>query len=534
MPGRSELSAGLAAMPEAIAQSSSKRTLLQASASAPGDNAFGAPAAAFILVAALFIAARLWRLTSYGLFGDELFSLWAAQHDWGGLLAAVIDDIDHPPLFYLLLKAWIMVGGESVLWLKLFPVLISIAAIIPFSLLCRELKMRAAAINLALALMAVNAYLVLYSQELRMYSLLLFFTAASLWLFVKFFNAAPGEKKIQLALFAANLSLVYTHYYGWLVVGVEFLFLILWSRDKLLSFALACAGLLACFSPWAYLVTQAAIEKGGLGFPRNAPGISDLVWFHESLNGPVSYRWEAYMKFSTALMIGAPILALVFDGPIILWGWHVLRRDEKKQTEQTAAFCLLVLFSFLPLAIVFCASHVMAQAAWATRYLIIAAPSYLILLAVAASRLKPKLVRSAAVILTFVWAALSGFIELNNREKIAWEPIIHQMIQAEPRGGGVTRIYTSDYNVISTIQYYLVKNNESRFEVKFSRDVTAPEENHYWVAVLKYRNDTHPLPQSSMAEKGFALGDGLKVETLGPRAYLFPVWRTASGDAPAQ
>jgi 4-amino-4-deoxy-L-arabinose transferase-like glycosyltransferase len=514
---------------------SNRTNRLQASAIEPGDKGFSAPAvAAFVFVAVVFIAGRLWRLTSYGLFGDELFSLWAAQHDWSGLLAAVINDIDHPPLFYLLLKAWMMVGGESALWLKLFPVLISIAAIIPFFLLCRELKMTAAAINLAIALMAVNAYLILYSQELRMYSLLLFFTTASLWLFVKFFNAARSEKKILLALFAANLLLVYTHYYGWLVVGVEFLFLILWARAKLFSFALACVGLIACFSPWAYLVAQAAMEKGGLGFPSNAPGIRDLVWFHQSLNGPVSYRWEAYVRFSTALLIGGPILVLVFDGPILFWGWELFKKGERKQREQAGVFRLLVLFSFLPLAIVFCASHLMAQAAWATRYLIIAVPSYMILLAVAATRLRPKWIKSAAVILILAWAALSGFIELNNREKIAWEPLIREMIQAEPVGGGVTRIYTSDYNVISTIDYYLGRYNEPRFEVKFTNDLTAPEENHYWIAILKYRNDPHPLPQSSMREKGFALGDGFKVDTLGPRAYLFPIWRRTSGDAPAQ
>jgi hypothetical protein len=508
---------------------------LQASAAEPGDNVFNAPAVAvFVFIAGVFIAARLWRLTSYGLFGDELFSLWAAKHDWSGLFAAVINDIDHPPLFYLLLKAWIMAGGESALWLKLFPALTSIAAIMPFFLLCRELKMTAAAINLALALMGVNAYLVLYSQELRMYSLLLFFTTASLWLFVKFFNAAGSEKKIEMALFAANLLLVYTHYYGWLVVGVEFLFLILWARDKLLSFALAFVGLIACFSPWTYLVTQAAMEKGGLGFPSNAPGIRDLIWFHQSLNGPVSYRWEAHVKFSTALLIGAPILVLLFDGPIVLFGWELFKKGEKSERAQTAAFWLLVLFSFLPLAIVFCASHLMAQAAWATRYLIIAVPSYMILLAVAATRLRPEWIKSAAVVLMVAWAAMSGFIELSNREKIAWEPLVNKMIQAEPVESGVTRIYTSDYNVISTIDYYLSKNNESRFEVKFTSDLTAPEESHYWIAVLKYRNDPHPLPQSGMVEKGLALGDGFKVETLGPRAYLFPIWRPMSGDAPAQ
>jgi 4-amino-4-deoxy-L-arabinose transferase-like glycosyltransferase len=477
---------------------------------------------ALLLVAALFVAARLWRITSYGLFGDELFSLWVARHDFSGLLAAVINDIDHPPLFYLLLKAWIMLGGESVLWLKLLPVIFSIATIIPFVLLCRELKVKPAATNLALALMAVNAYLVLYSQELRMYSLLMFFTTTSLWLFVRFLNAAPGGKEILFALFISNLLLVYTHYFGWLVISVEFLFLMLWARDKLISFALAFLALLACFIPWAYLVTQAAMEKGGLGFPKSPPGLLDLIWFHESLNGPVSYRWGAYMKFSTALAIGVPILALLFDGPLVLWGWQV---SKKKEKSQSAAFWLLLLFSFLPLAIVFCASHLLAQAAWATRYLIIAVPSYMILLAVAATGLRPDRIRNVALVLIIAWASVSGFIELSNREKIAWEPLIREMIEEEPLQSGVTRIYTSDYNVISTIDYYLDKYDASRFEVKFTNDLTAPEEDHYWIAVLKYRNDAHPLPQGGMMEKGFAVGDGFKVETLGPRAYLFPVER---------
>ena len=34
--------------------------------------------------------------------------------------------------------------------------------------------------------MAVNGYLIKYAQEVRMYSLLLFFTVCSLWLFIKF------------------------------------------------------------------------------------------------------------------------------------------------------------------------------------------------------------------------------------------------------------------------------------------------------------------------------------------------------------
>jgi hypothetical protein len=55
------------------------------------------------------------------------------------LLAAVAADAVHPPLFYLLLKIWIG-WGTSLLWLRLFPTLISVVAIAPFLLLCRGIE----------------------------------------------------------------------------------------------------------------------------------------------------------------------------------------------------------------------------------------------------------------------------------------------------------------------------------------------------------------------------------------------------------
>src|SRR5690349_17679300 len=126
----------------------------------------------FALVALLFAALRLWNLTAYGLFSDEVFSAETAHRAWPQMHWAIIEDVVHPPLFYYLLKAWI-IATDSLLWMKLFPVAFALLAIIPFVLLCRELRLGAATINLALFMMAVNEYLVGYAQELRMYSLLM-------------------------------------------------------------------------------------------------------------------------------------------------------------------------------------------------------------------------------------------------------------------------------------------------------------------------------------------------------------------------
>ena len=100
----------------------------------------------------------------------------------------VAQDLIHPPLFYALLKMWIGVGGDGLLWLRLFPVLFSFLALIPFISLCRELKLNNATIAIALGLFAVNGALIKYSQTVRMYTLLMFLSLMSIWLFARYFN----------------------------------------------------------------------------------------------------------------------------------------------------------------------------------------------------------------------------------------------------------------------------------------------------------------------------------------------------------
>src|SRR6266571_1206942 len=244
------------------------------------------------VIVCLFVALRLWHLTTYGLWYDEVFSHHAARMGWSELIAYLVADAVHPPLFYLLLKLWIGVGGESLLWLKLLPVLISIASLFPFWLVCRELKLTPAEINTALFLIAVNAFLIEYAQELRMYSLMVFFSLWSLWLFARLITRDDDRKEIFAGLFTANLLLTYTQYFGWLVVVAEGLYLLFRKRRYLFRFALIVVGLALCFAPWAYLVSHAAFAEPAL-LPHVRwlrPSLSDLGWYFATLNGPFYIR----------------------------------------------------------------------------------------------------------------------------------------------------------------------------------------------------------------------------------------------------
>lgn len=71
----------------------------------------------FLLVFGLFVAVRFWHPAYYCLDGDEIFSLNIARDSWSNLLPAVGSDLVHPPLSYFLLKAWVSIGGDGILWL---------------------------------------------------------------------------------------------------------------------------------------------------------------------------------------------------------------------------------------------------------------------------------------------------------------------------------------------------------------------------------------------------------------------------------
>ena len=470
-----------------------------------------------MLIVALLAVLRLWRLTAYGLFSDEVFSAETAHRAWPQLQRAVVTDVVHPPLFYYLLKAWIA-AGDALVWMKLLPVLFALLAIIPFVLLCRELKLRPMTINLALCLMAVNEYLINYAQELRMYSLLLLLVVTSMWLFAKLINASNRALAVQVALLAANLLLVYTHYYGWLIVAGELLFVIVKRRDLLVSFTLSVAVLVVGFAPWAMAVIKAASDKGGLG-PNlkwnTHPTVTDFFQHYVTLNGPVYTSWRAYaMVFSSAL----------FFTPILLWAWR-LRGKEKVNGEEANVLAWLALLAFLPAVIAFAASYLLAQAVWGSRFLIVVAPAYLLLIAVAATELRRPALRRVVVALMAAWAALSGGLQLTHRDKVNWQPLVERMIQQQADSADRVSVYTAQGVAGITIEYYLNQANEQRLRVHYIDDYSQIADARFWIAFLRYRHETGPLPSEVFTARGDRLGEAIEADAPGHKVVFLHVER---------
>lgn len=350
----------------------------------------------------LYAATRFWRLTDSCLWFDEIFSVHAAEHPWGEILNFVALDLIHPPLFYVLLKLWIAAGGESLFWLRLFPVVFSLIAVFPFLRLCDELKIGKWTRVLALFLIAVNGSLIKYSQEVRMYAPLMCLSLFSMWLFARYF--VKGKSFVPLLI--VNVLMVYTHYFGWFVVVTEVALILWFQRIKWRRVAVMFGVVFAAFLPWLIAVVSAA--RGGSDLGQNIgwmerPGIRELAIFVVNVVEPFYFQTSSAEPRSQVLVSIPLLIVLVIAASIFLPGWKHL--DSERRTR---LWFLLALIK-LPVVAALVASWLLPHSIWGTRHLITVLAPFWIYAALMFSGIKDRRLAGGIVTFVLVWSTV-GFI----------------------------------------------------------------------------------------------------------------------------
>lgn len=547
------------------------------------DRAFlllSLPAAAAVALTAL---TRAWGLDDTCLWFDEIFGVHAARHEWGDMWRFLAADLVHPPLFYALLKIWIAVGGESLLWLRLFSVVLSVMSVAPLVLLARELRLTRASIVVSLILFASNGYLIKYAREVRMYSLALALSLASLYLFARLLNSRRDvDRRSLILLFVFNLALIYTHYYGWLVVVGEAAYLALADRRALKSFLPFVAALVACFMPWVAACLFAAGAGGGLaqniGWIQR-PTLDEVARFFALLHEPFRYQQssaEATVSLAGAtlglLLIGLPVLFLIVRAALSR------RREKSRETgeesrsfegahacdgpRETNAVVFLLFFTLFPVAVAFLLSHALPLSVWGTRHLIVASAPYMLLAGAALARLKPFWLKTTVLMLLGAWFLTAGAASLMRREPnyiwCAWGELAGPTFRAEARESNATRIYAFEElaayhlwfalsgsdaregfrvavvkgvpGVVEDAAYFLPRRFDGVETVR--ADALAGE--RFWLAFRAERSDEtqspHTLPQSPLGllkERGYRTLAVREARADGQKGYLVLVERGA-------
>jgi hypothetical protein len=200
------------------------------------------PARARLLLAAIVclgIALRSDEMATRSLWFDEAFSYWITRLPWADLLEHVGWD-NHPPLHFVLLKAWTMVFGASLLALRSLGVLLGSLAIVGAYLFTVEAQRgparadgaaaeppsqaRGTALWVA-ALVSLSIFQIRASWDVRMYSLGAALAAFSSWALFRALHAPRRRVGFWLlyALFA--LLFLYTHYFALFTIAAQSLFL---------------------------------------------------------------------------------------------------------------------------------------------------------------------------------------------------------------------------------------------------------------------------------------------------------------------
>ena len=485
----------------------------------------------------IYIGLRFWNLTAQCLWFDEIFSVHAAGLEFENLFWFVAQDLIHPPLFYILLKLWIMLGGESLFWLRFFSVFFSIISLPPLFFLCRELKLGYSTISLALFFLAANGCLIKYAQEVRMYSVLLFFALFSMWLFVRFLHLG---KNIWI-LTIVNILLVYTHYFGWLIVLSEITAIIILQRIKIRQMLVMFGILLLGFAPWFFAIWKAAQVNANLG--QNIgwiakPDLATVFQFLFDLIEPFYYQ-QSSIERTSIFVITIPLLLLIITGfTIYLVDW------KGEPTEEKPDLILLAILTIIPVFSALIASWILPYSVWGARHLIFVFVPFAILTAIALTKIKTAPLVAVFLSLIFVLFGAAYFLQTKRETSVyiwcAWENLAKNLDKNKP-----AKIYVFE-DLVAYDMWFALRDAEKNFEiVKVNGIEELQEDTAYFLPrgfekvattdengitgerfYIAYRdavfNEKHP-PLRNLINKGYRPGEPKVFETPGLKGFLVEV-----------
>jgi hypothetical protein len=257
---------------------------------------------------------RWWRLGLPLLTSDESFSWRLTTYPVGEMCARTAADV-HPPLYYLLLQAWIGVWGDSAAALRALSVLLGLAAVGLLYLAVVEAARwsssapsagRSGALLSAL-LLAISAAQVTASRTARMYALGTLLAALTAWLLLKALRGGQRRWGWWSAYGLALAAFCLTHNYAGFTALAQAVFVVgvvirrTWTRQPVwpVACSFAYAGILAVilYSPWLPV------------FLEQTQQVRQSFWI-----GPITSDLLQRMFFSWATGMEVPV-----DGTAVWW-----------------------------------------------------------------------------------------------------------------------------------------------------------------------------------------------------------------------
>lgn len=162
------------------------------------------------------------------------------------------EEPQHPPLYFILLKYWLTIFGNSVAVARTLSVIFSVAMLPLIYFLCRELFNNKVIGYYSMALLAVSPFQILYAQDIRSYSLWGLTILLSSWLLLRAIRINNTQSWITY-----SISLVlgfYTFFFSLLTTishVIYVMFLLGWKQKNIfMNYLLSVGTSIILFVPW--------------------------------------------------------------------------------------------------------------------------------------------------------------------------------------------------------------------------------------------------------------------------------------------
>ena len=298
---------------------------------------------------------RLYLLAEKSIWLDEAFSITISQHSLADMLHLIVQADTHPPLYYLLLKIW-LVFGDSETQARLLSTLFSIASIPLIYFVGVSLYENERVGLIAATILTLSPFQVWYAQETRMYAMLTFALLASAYYLLRALR--DGDRRDWIGYILTTVLALYTDNGAiWYLATITIFFLISLRRYKarIIGWLFSTFAIGLLYLPWLpffWMQTRQLTEDFWLPPPS----------FHTVL--------ETFLTFQS---FNFPFieLSLVYMTMVFVWTYIVPRKTWQLR--------LASMWFFIPLVISLLFS--LRQPIFLSRNLIAASLGYYLLIA---------------------------------------------------------------------------------------------------------------------------------------------------------
>jgi uncharacterized membrane protein len=433
------------------------------------------------LIVILLVAAtlRLYNLGAASFWFDEMLTITLSSESLAKIPAVVRQSEQTPPLLHYVMHVWLGRFGLSEFWVRLPFAVFGTLAVWATYLLGKTLFGPREGLVAAL-LMTVSGFQIAYSQEARVYSLLLLMALLSSLAFVKLLR--EGGWQNQVAYVLATGVLYWTHLHAVFIVAaqqVTWLFLVLTSKTPANPDR-------PRISPWRWILLSLC------SVALFAPWIPTVVhWLRNVSHGFwIPTMGPGFLPHVYVLFAGSAVGLLI---TLLLAGWGIFRTPERWK------LVFLISLALLPVVVPYVAS-LLLRPLFVHRYGITAAASLFLLAGRGLTALPNR--RAQAVLLTAM-VALSAFSIPAVRREVDNKPDVRGaawFVADTAREGDV--IFLDGAAANGTLLQYLSNQEMGRFTVitdpiQLPPAVTAlqPPSTLWSISVIPRGNPDAPPPQ---------------------------------------